>query len=151
MKLHTGFISLAFAAICLFTACEDSQAVKAAAPTTANTYTMKIQIENDIFTAQLPDTPSVRALLKRLPFTITMQELNGNEKYHYLSSPLPTDARPGGHIQTGDLMLFGSDCLVLFYKNFKTSYSYTPIGRITNPQGLAKLAKKKEVTVSFSL
>ncbi len=150
MKLHTALLGLAFAAVCLFAACENSQAVNTAAQKPATAYTMKIQIGNDVFTAQLFDNPSARALLQRLPLTVTMQELNGNEKYHYLSSPLPAEARTPGHIHAGDLMLFGSDCLVLFYKNFKSSYSYTPLGRITNPQRLAALADKQDVKVSFS-
>lgn len=29
-------------------------------------------------------------------------------------------------------MLFGSDCLVVFYQSFDTSYSYTKIGHIDN-------------------
>ena len=29
-------------------------------------------------------------------------------------------------------MLYGSNCLVIFYKSFDTSYSYTKIGHIEN-------------------
>lgn len=35
-------------------------------------------------------------------------------------------------------MLYRNNCLVFFYKSFKTSYSYTPIGKITNPDAFAK-------------
>lgn len=152
MKANTGLWGLVLGAVCLFTACSDSQAVNAAPPalSPAPALTMKIKIGQDVFTAELQDSPSARALLERLPFTVTMHELNGNEKYHYLSAPLPAAARPVGRIQSGDLMLFGSDCLVLFYKNFKSAYSYTPLGRIPNPQRLAALANKQDVEVSFS-
>lgn len=151
MNFCKRLLGLVFAAAFLFTACDDTQAVKPAAQAPVKNMNIKIQIENDVFTAQLPDSPAARAFIKQLPLNITMQDLNGNEKYHYLSASLPTAARSAGHIQTGDLMLFGSDCLVLFYKDFKSSYSYTRLGRITNPQKLAALANKKSVKVSFSL
>ena len=54
-----------------------------------------------------------------------MDELNGNEKYYFMPNALPTDPERPGEIHTGDFMLYGSDCLVLFYKNFSSSYSYT--------------------------
>ena len=80
-----------------------------------------------------------------------MQELNGNEKYYFFDSSLPTNAsRPAG-IHTGDLMLYGTNCLVLFYKDFATSYSYTPLGRLVDPAGLAAALGAGSVTVELSL
>ena len=61
-----------------------------------------------------------------------MNELNGNEKYVYLSSPLPTSPNVPKIIEKGDVMLFGDDCIVIFYESFKTNYSYTKIGSIEN-------------------
>ena len=86
-----------------------------------------------------------------LPMSLNMQELNGNEKYHYFDRALPTNAsRPEG-IHTGDLMLYGNNCLVLFYKDFTTSYSYTPLGRLENPTGLAQALGDGSVLITFSL
>ena len=84
-----------------------------------------------------------------LPMTVRMGELNGNEKYYYLPDRLQTSASNPGTIHTGDLMLYGSDCLVLFYKTFATSYSYTRLGRLDDTSGLEAALGRGEVTVSF--
>ena len=81
--------------------------------------------------------------------TVQMRELNGNEKYYYLSSSLPTAASNPGTIRAGDLMLFGSDCLVLFYETFAASYAYTPLGRLDNPAGLAAALGPGSVALTF--
>jgi hypothetical protein len=66
-----------------------------------------------------------------------MTELNGNEKYSRFSHNLPVNASNPGTIQIGDLMIYGSRTLVLFYKRFPTSYEYTRLGRISDTKGLA--------------
>ena len=71
-------------------------------------------------------------MIEMLPLEITMDELNGNEKYVYLDKSLPTNSTNPKHINKGDIMLFGNDCLVIFYKSFDTTYSYTKIGHIDN-------------------
>lgn len=98
--------------------------------------TIEILVGDATFSVQLADTNAARQLAERLPLELDMRELNGNEKYCYLSDPLPTAANRPDHIHTGDLMLFGSDCLVLFYEDFSTSYSYTPLGKMEDSQGL---------------
>ena len=98
---------------------------------------INIIIGSKTFTATLADSETGEAFAALLPLTITMNELNGNEKYHYLSSPLPTAAYQPGIIHAGDLMLYGSNCVVLFYETFNTSYSYTRLGAIDNPSGLS--------------
>ena len=67
-----------------------------------------------------------------LPQEFNMRKLNGNEKYIYLDTTLPTNSSNPKRINVGDVMLYGDNCLVIFYKSFDTSYSYTKIGHIDN-------------------
>ena len=162
---------LAVAGMFLLVACGESKSpapvatstvVSSASPETANSInteeteektlpTLEILVGDTTFTAQLADTEAARQLAERLPMELDMQELNGNEKYCYLSQTLSTNASYPDSIHTGDLMLFGSDCLVLFYKDFSTSYSYTPIGKLDNPQGLSAALGCGNVTVTFRM
>ena len=118
-------------------------------PSTSDT--IQITIGATSFTITLADNATARAFKELLPMSINMSEMNGNEKYYYLPVRLSTAASNPGTIQTGDLMLYGSTCVVLFYKTFSTSYSYTRLGRVNNPSGLAAALGSGDVTVTFKL
>lgn len=123
--------------------------------TTENTDTMSdaliIKVGDKEFTATLLDNPTTGAFKAMLPLTISMTELNGNEKYFRLSKNLPTNESNPGTIKSVDLMLYGSNTFVLFYESFSTSYSYTKLGIINNPSGLATALGSGNVQVSISL
>ncbi|WP_281225533.1 cyclophilin-like fold protein [Flavobacterium aquiphilum] len=113
--------------------------------------TMKITIGSSVFTATFYDNATATAFKSMLPLTINMSELNGNEKFFYFSNTLPTNPSVGGTIQVGDLMLYGNNCLVLFYESFNTSYSYSQIGKITNTTGLVNALSSGNIDVKFEL
>ena len=98
--------------------------------------TMKAIINNKEYVINLENNETVNSLIKLLPMEITMNELNGNEKFIYLDNTLPTNSFYPNRINKGDVMLYGNNCLVIFYKSFDTSYSYTKIGHIDNLEDL---------------
>ena len=113
--------------------------------------TLVIKIGDKEFTATLLDNPTTTAFKSMLPLTMNMTELNGNEKYFDLSKSLPTNASNPGKINAGDLLLYGSKTLVLFYEAFSTSYSYTRLGKIINPGGLEKALGSSNAVVTIEL
>lgn len=91
-----------------------------------------VSINNEELEIELDDNSTASALVKLLPLELSMSDLNGNEKYAYLDESLPTNTYSPKHIEAGDVMLFGDNCLVIFYESFDTSYSYSKIGHIDN-------------------
>ena len=110
-----------------------------------NTTNIKVNIDSKIYTATLEQNETTKQFINMLPKEFKMSELNGNEKYVYLDFTLPTNSYNPKHIEAGDIMLYGNDCLVVFYKSFDTSYSYTKIGHIENLNELGN----KNVSIKF--
>jgi hypothetical protein len=102
------------------------------------------------FGITLADTQAARAFAALLPLEIDMADLNGNEKHGDLSQALPADASRPGTIRNGDLMLYGSNTLVVFYKTFRSSYSYTRLGHVNEPAALEQVLGQRSVTIEFS-
>ncbi len=112
---------------------------------------MTVTIGQKAFTATLEDNATANAFKAMLPLKLNMKDLNANEKVISLPAKLPTrDANPG-QIKAGDLMIWTSRSLVLFYKSFPTSYSYTRLGRFDDPTGLAAAVGAENVTIAFEL
>ena len=93
---------------------------------------INVIINDNSYILNLEDNETVTEFVKLLPKEFNMKELNGNEKYVYLNSSLPTNSSIPKKINKGDVMLYGDNCLVVFYKSFNTNYSYTKIGHIDN-------------------
>lgn len=98
----------------------------------------------------LADTNAARAFAARLPLSLDMTDLNGNEKKFDLPEDLPANPSRPGTIRNGDLMLYGANTVVLFYLTFDSPYSYTRLGRVDDPSGLAESLGQRGVRVRFS-
>lgn len=110
---------------------------------------MIIEVNGQQFDAELYDNDTAAAFRNRLPMTLDMEEMNGNEKYYFMNESLPSAAENIGTIQNGDIMLYGSDCLVVFFKTFDTSYTYTRIGHIEDAEGFSEALERGTVEISF--
>ena len=66
----------------------------------------KVTIAGTDFTAELANNATAQAFNALIPMTLNMTELNGNEKYKYIDSTLPTNAACPGTIHAGDILLF---------------------------------------------
>ncbi len=102
------------------------------------------------FAITLEDSETARALARLLPLTLNMIELNANEKYASLSQRLPVRAVRPGTIRNGDLMLYGTDTLVIFYRTFESTYAYTRLGRVDSPDQLVEALGRDDVSIRFS-
>lgn len=108
-----------------------------------------ITVNGKEFNAVFYNNETANAFINMMPLTLNMNELNGNEKYYNLSSTLPVNSERVGSIKKGDIMLYGSNCIVIFYESFNTSYSYTKIGYIENTDNLTAALGSGSVSVSF--
>lgn len=110
---------------------------------------IKISVNGKIFEVVLENNETAREFYKMLPLEVTMNELNANEKYVRLNKNLPSKDSRAGIINAGDLMLWNSNTVVLFYETFSSSYSYTRLGKILNPVDLSETVGNGNIQVKF--
>ena len=110
-----------------------------------------ITIENKKYEAILYDNSTTKELIKKFPITITMRDLNGNEKYYNFSKSFSTSSENVASINKGYIMLFGDNCLVIFYKSFSTHYKYTKLGYIKNTEDLENYFGKGDINITFEI
>ena len=112
---------------------------------------VKISIGTKTYNATLFANKTTEALKAMLPLNLDMTDFNSNEKKFDLPVNLPTNIEEIGTIQEGDILLWGNNTIVLFYKDFKTEYRYTKIGKIDDASGLAAVLGSGNVKVIFEL
>jgi hypothetical protein len=111
---------------------------------------MWVTVGEHRFAAILADTKAAREFAAMLPLTLDMDDLHSNEKHVKLAKSLSTNEYQPGTIHNGDLMLWGSRTMVVFYKDFDTTYSYTRIGHIVDTKLLPQALGSSKVMVKFS-
>jgi hypothetical protein len=91
---------------------------------------MIVEINGVEYNMTLENNLAAMDLLSIAPIEMDMEDLNSNEKYNYLSYSLSDSDTYTGTINKGDVMLYQSNCIVIFYKDFETTYSYIKLGHI---------------------
>ena len=112
-----------------------------------------ITVGQQNFLAKFYENEVSEHLMNQMPFTVTMSDLNNNEKYYRFSENLPerTTELPE-IIHEREIMSWNSHTLVLFYQTFTNSYGgYNRIGVIEDPTGLKEVLGAEDVEVIFSL
>ena len=122
----------------------------ASASSITEKYPMWMTVGEQRFAITLADNAAARTFATLLPLTLEMNDLNSNEKYASLPAALPSNASKPGTIHAGDLMLYGTDTLVVFYSTFKSKYAYTRLGRVDDTANLAQVLGRHAVKVTFS-
>lgn len=111
---------------------------------------MWMKVNGHRFEVTFEDNATANAFAAQLPLTLDMEDLHSNEKHAQLPNAVPTNASRANTIHNGDIMLYGSSTLVVLYKNFSSSYSYTRIGRVNQSDKLADVLGQGNVQVEFS-
>lgn len=112
---------------------------------------INLTINNKTFSATLENNVTTRELISMFPMTLNMSELNSNEKYNYLDTDLTTNSNRQSRINAGDIKLYGSNCLVVFYESFNTSYSYTNLGTVDDVDSFVSELGNGSVTITFDV
>lgn len=115
---------------------------------------INITIGDRTLTATLADNVATKALVEKIktePITITMNNYGGFEKVGSLPWTLPSsDTRIT--TKPGDIMLYTSNNMVIFYG--ENTWSYTPLGVLetTNPSEISEFVGNgtKQVTISLN-
>jgi len=110
-----------------------------------------ITIGTTSFTVTLADNSTAKAFKELLPLSLEMKDFNSNEKVTNLPQSLPVNSYRPGTINTGDIMLYGSSSIVIFYETFSSSYSYSRIAFIEDTTGLKAALGSENVTVTFQM
>lgn len=110
---------------------------------------LDMTIGNQVFKVKLYVNQTTEALVALLPMTLDMDDLNSNEKFYFLPDKFPTDPEVPGQIRTGDIMLYGDDCLVVFYESFSSSYPYTRLGYVEDAVNMEQAVGNGTVQITF--
>lgn len=133
----TRFLFLVICTLFPVTGCKThSSSAEHSSPTQLEENNLYLAVGQHDFSLRLANNETATALMDLLPLQLNMQAME-HEKYFFFDRQFPVSSYQPIDLAAGDVMLYGSNCLVIFYEDFTTSYSYTRIGWIDEPLALA--------------
>ena len=99
------------------------------------------------------DTTCGRAFYNSLPRVLYLNDRDRNTKVateeNYETGYTRDDEYKPGSLVSGDFMLYGVDRYELIYKDHKTGFSYTRLGRVIDPKGLETALGSGSISVTI--
>lgn len=144
------FIGLFYSCFIFLSGCgtaDSSREINAPSKISKGRETIRLKMNGNDYQIELERNSTADELHEILPEEFAMKDLHQNEKYFELPKALPVQAEKVGKIEIGDVLLYGDQTLVIFYQSSETSYSYTRIGRIRQPELLAEQLGNGDVIV----
>ncbi len=111
---------------------------------------MILTIDGKSFPFTAEDNVATRALARRLeegPISLEMRDYGGFEKVGAPGFSLPS-ADHSMRTEAGDIVLYNSDSIVIFYGS--NSWSYTKIGHIDDTAALTEALRNRTVSITFT-
>lgn len=107
-------------------------------------HSLFLQADNEKIEINMTNKEILQQFMGYLPQTLSLNELNGNEVYADLPFQLSVKPQNIDEIRAGDVMVYGNQTLVIFYKDHQTTYRYTKIGEIRELSKLDILINSQE-------
>ncbi len=111
---------------------------------------VNITIDGNSFTATLEDNAAAKEfyeIIRAEGLTVEMKDYSGFEKVGALGRTLNAEDKPTT-TQAGDIVLYQSNQIVMFYGS--NSWSYTKLGRIDDLNGWEEALGSGDITAEFS-
>lgn len=115
-----------------------------------NVGTFELEVGGSVFSGHFASTEAADELASRLPLTLEMSELAGNEKYNFTGQDFPGDEETPSELHAGEIWIYSGDCIVLFYKDHANpGYSYKFAGSLDDASGLEEAVGTGSVEITL--
>lgn len=112
--------------------------------------TFELEVGGKVFSGSLAETEVGEELASRLPLTLDMSELAGNEKYCFTQEEFPGGEETPSELHAGEIWIYSDDCIVLFYKDHANpGYDYKFAGSLDDASGLEEAVGTGDVQVTI--